>query len=63
METKLALVLFAVIGTTLAGSIITALLSMNMDSGREILLGGLGGFLLAAPISWLVARRMTHLLG
>ncbi|MBK8629030.1 MAG: CTP synthetase [Sphingomonadales bacterium] len=63
METKLALVLFAVIGTTLAGSIVTALLSINMDGGREILIGSITGFLLAAPISWLVARRMTHLIG
>lgn len=63
METKIALILFAVIGTTLAGSAVTALLSMNMDSGREILFGGLAGFLVAAPISWLVARRITHLVG
>lgn len=62
MESRLGLLLFAVIGTTLAGIAVTALLSASMGSGRYILMAAVAGFALALPVSWLVAKRMTHLL-
>lgn len=62
METRLGFLLFAVIGTTLAGIGVTAMLSAGMDTGRPIILAAVAGFALALPVSWLVARRITHLI-
>jgi hypothetical protein len=57
---RLALVLFAVIATSLMGAGVIAVLSMGMDTGRPIVLAALAGFLVAIPVSWLVARAILN---
>ncbi|MBF9034042.1 CTP synthetase [Rhodobacterales bacterium HKCCE2091] len=56
---RLALLLFFVIGTTLAGSFMVAGLAMGLDTTRPIVVAATLGFLLAVPVSWWVARRIS----
>ena len=41
------------------GGFITAALSLGMTTAKPIMLAALGGFLLAVPISWAVARSIV----
>lgn len=61
MHGRLTFILHFMISTTIMGILVTAALSMGYTSGREILIAALVGFLLAIPVSWLVARKITHL--
>lgn len=55
---RLMAMLFAVIGTTLMGVGVIAVLTMGMDTTRPIILAALAGFALALPVSWYVARAI-----
>jgi len=59
MSTRLMLLLFSMIATTIIGILITAVLSMGMGTGRTILIATAVGFTLSIPASWLVARAIT----
>lgn len=59
MSTRLMLMLFSMIATTIIGILITAVLSMGMTTGRAILIATAVGFVLSIPASWLVARAIT----
>lgn len=59
MSTRLMLMLFLMIATTIAGILITAVLSMGMTTGRAILIATAVGFVVSIPVSWLVARAIT----
>jgi len=61
MENRLTFILHFVISTTLMGIFVTAALTAGYDTGRPIVLAALAGFVVALPISWLVARKITHL--
>lgn len=61
MQGRLTFILHFMIGTTIMGMLVTTALSTGHTSGRFILLAALAGFLIAVPVSWLVARRITHL--
>jgi len=61
MEHRLTFMLHFVISTTLMGVCVTAALTAGYDTGRPIALAALAGFIVALPISWLVARKITHL--
>ncbi len=61
MQKLLTIGLHFMIGTTIMGIFVTAALSAGYGTGRLIAIAGLAGFVLAMPISWLVARRITHL--
>ena len=56
---RLGLMLFAIIGTTLMGMGVVAVLTLRMDStAMPIIIAAAVGFLLAIPASWLVAQQI-----
>jgi hypothetical protein len=58
---KIASLIFSIVGTTIAGIIITAMLSMpGFIDGKPLLLigGGVAGFILALPVSILIAKAI-----
>ena len=59
MSARITAILFAVVATTLMGSLITAALSMGLTSGRAIELAAAIGFVVSVPVSWLVARSIA----
>ncbi|RIV92334.1 hypothetical protein D2V17_01885 [Aurantiacibacter xanthus] len=61
---KIALILHAVIATSLMGMAVIAVLAVDMHAGwREIALAAVAGFVLAIPVSWFVAGRIRKLQG
>ena len=58
---RLASVLYSIIGTSLAGSAVIAVLVMGYDTLWPILMAAAVGALVAAPISFMVAYKITHL--
>lgn len=61
MQKLLMFGLHFMISTTIMGIFVTAALSTGHGTARPILLAALAGFVLALPVTWLVARRITHL--
>ncbi|RJX65478.1 CTP synthetase [Tsuneonella suprasediminis] len=57
---RLALILHFIVATVLMGVAITALLVINKSDPTSLLLGALGGFVVAMPVSWAVARAITR---
>lgn len=58
---RLALVLFGLVGTTLAGIALIAVVTVpafSDDAMRLIPIVAVAAFILAAPISWLIARKL-----
>ncbi len=61
MQNLLTFSLHFVIGTTLMGVLVIVALTMGYDTAKPILIAAAAGFVLALPLSWLIARRITHL--
>lgn len=61
MQGRLTFILYFMISTTMMGILVTVALSMGYATGRPILLAALAGFVLAMPVSWWIARKITHL--
>lgn len=57
--TRLMLILFSIISTTLMGTGIVVALTLGMDTLNPILIAAALGFVLAIPVSWLVARQIA----
>ena len=57
---RLALVLFILIGVTLAGSAIVAVLVAGMGTQMPIIYAAVAGFVVAAPVSWMVAKAIYN---
>lgn len=55
---RLASILYSLISTALAGTAVIAVLTAGMVSLNTILLADAAGFVVAAPVSWWVARRL-----
>jgi len=55
---RLALILFAVIGTTLAGSFMVIGLTLGYDTQQPIILAAALGFVVAIPASVAVAKAI-----
>ncbi len=58
---KIASLIFSIVGTSVAGIIVTAMLATpGFVDGKPLMLiaGAAGGFVLAIPISLLIARAM-----
>jgi predicted PurR-regulated permease PerM len=55
---RLMLVLFSIISTSLMGAAIVVALTMGLDTLRPILVAAAIGFVAAVPASWFVARRI-----
>ena len=56
---RLALLLFVVIGASVAGILIVVALVAGYDTQTPILIAAALGFAAAVPISWLVARQLA----
>ena len=56
---RLALILYAVIGTTLAGTFMVAALTMGYDTTLPVIYSAVAGFLLGLPISMYVAKQIN----
>jgi predicted PurR-regulated permease PerM len=59
MMTRLTLILFSMISTSLMGTALVVALTMGMDTLTPILIAVALGFVLAIPVSWLVARQIA----
>lgn len=57
----LMLILHLFIGSTLAGSLVIAALVMGYDTLLPILITAGLGFVVAFPVSWVVARQLYRL--
>ena len=57
--TRLTLILFSMISTSLMGTALVVALTLGMDTLTPILIAAALGFLLAIPVSWLVARQIA----
>ncbi|HKL46226.1 MAG TPA: CTP synthetase [Roseovarius sp.] len=55
---RLGLILYLFIGTTLAGSAMVAALAAGYDTTWPVIISSAVGFLVAAPVAWLVAREL-----
>lgn len=60
---RIMLVLLAVIGTTLMGIGVTAVLAADLPGWKPIALAALAGACVSVPVAWLVARRITAAIG
>ncbi|MDN5786275.1 CTP synthetase [Pseudorhodobacter sp.] len=58
--TRLTLILFSVISTSLMGAFIVAVLVTGYDTMMPIIWAAVVGFVLAMPASWLVAKQITE---
>ena len=59
MMTRLTLILFSIISTSLMGTGLVVALTMGLDTLTPILVAATIGFVLAIPVSWLVARQIA----
>lgn len=57
--TRLTMILFSMASTTLMGVGIVIALTLGLDTLTPILVAAAAGFLLAIPVSWIVARRLA----
>lgn len=57
--TRLMMTLFSMIATTLMGAFVVAALTMGYVATQPILIAALLGFVLAIPVSWLVAKQIA----
>jgi len=57
--TRVMMMLFSMIATTLMGVGIVIALTMGRVDGSSIIAAAVIGFVLAIPVSWLVARQIA----
>ncbi|PRY92488.1 CTP synthetase [Donghicola tyrosinivorans] len=55
---RLASILFSLISTTLMGTAVIVALTMGWDTLTPILIAAALGFVVALPISWIVAKQI-----
>ncbi len=56
----LFLLMYVVLGATLAGSFMVAALTMGMDTMQPILYAALAGFVVGLPVAWVVAKKIRE---
>jgi hypothetical protein len=57
---RLASILYSLIGTTLAGTLVIAALTMGYDTLQPILIAAGVGGVVAFPVTWLVAKGIVE---
>ncbi len=57
---SLASMLYAIIGTTLTGISILVVLVAGFDTLEPILIAAATGALVALPVSWIIARKISR---
>ncbi|MBA84021.1 MAG: CTP synthetase [Rhodobacteraceae bacterium] len=53
---RLASILYSLIGTTVAGTLVIVALTMGLDTLKPIVAAAAIGFALALPITWVVTK-------
>ena len=56
----LFLLMYVVLGATLAGSFMIAALTMGLDTLQPILYAALAGFVVGLPVAWFVAKKIRE---
>ena len=56
---RIALVLFSMIATTLAGTAMVVALTIGQDTLVPLVTAAVIGFVAAVPVTWLVARQIA----
>ncbi|MBI1218557.1 MAG: CTP synthetase [Rhodobacteraceae bacterium] len=57
--TRLTMLLFSIVSTTLMGVLIVAALVTGNDTLRPILIAAAVGFVVAIPVSWQIAKAIS----
>ncbi len=57
--TRLMMLLFSIVSTTLMGIGIVIALTLGLDTLQPILVAAVIGFALAVPVSWLLAKQLS----
>ncbi|MDJ0858022.1 MAG: CTP synthetase [Dinoroseobacter sp.] len=57
---RLALILYAMIGTTLAGTLMVAALTAGYTTTQPVVWAAVLGFVLGIPVAYFVAREITN---
>lgn len=57
--TRLMLILFSIISTSMMGAAIVVALTIGLDTLQPILAAAAAGFVLAIPASWIVAKQIS----
>ena len=58
---RLTMLLYSFISSTLAGILIIAVLAAGYGTLMPIIYAAITGFVLAGPVSWLVAKKISAL--
>lgn len=56
---RLFMILYSMIGTTLAGSFMVVALTLGLDTLKPVVLSAVAGAVVAIPVAWLVARQLA----
>lgn len=56
---RLALLLFIIIGASMAGILVVVAIIAGLDTKTPILVAALVGFALAVPVSYLIAQKLS----
>lgn len=56
---RLFMIIYALVSTALAGSAVVAALTMNLFDVRSIVAAAVAGALLAVPVAWMIARKIS----
>ncbi len=57
---RLAALIYAMTGPTLAGILIVAALATGLDTMRPIVIAAILGFVLALPIAYVIAKELSR---
>lgn len=57
---RLASIIYSIASTSLAGSFFIAALVSGYDTQTPIIIAVVAGFILAAPLSWFVAKKILE---
>nr|WP_319247516.1 CTP synthetase [uncultured Celeribacter sp.] len=57
---RLAGILFSLISTTLMGTAVVVALTIGKDTLQPILVSAAIGFLIAIPVTWVIAKKITE---
>ncbi|HFC05618.1 MAG TPA: CTP synthetase [Rhizobiales bacterium] len=60
---KLALLIYVIVAPTLAGIAMVVVLVIGADTGNPVMLSVLVGALVAIPVSWLIAKKLSSVKG
>ncbi len=57
---RLAAIIYALTGPTMAGVLIIAALATGLDTLRPILIAAAVGFVAAVPVAWIIAKELSN---